>query len=91
MVATLLERVAGAQELGAELEELVGRVRESVVLVRGSRNGAGSGVVWLLDEFMDRFRRRVEGDVERDESARRLWILIDFFHAALRGVPKIKG
>jgi serine protease Do len=46
MVATLLERAAGTGALGDELAHLADRVRDSVALVRGSRNGAGSGVVW---------------------------------------------
>jgi uncharacterized protein with NAD-binding domain and iron-sulfur cluster len=41
---------------------------------------------WLMDEFIRRFERRVAGDIERDDGARRLWILLDFFHAVISGV-----
>jgi uncharacterized protein with NAD-binding domain and iron-sulfur cluster len=41
---------------------------------------------WLLEEFIRRFERRVAGDIEHDDGARRLWILLDFFHAVITGV-----
>jgi uncharacterized protein with NAD-binding domain and iron-sulfur cluster len=41
---------------------------------------------WLLDEFIRRFERRVAADIDRDDDARRLWILLDFFHAVISGV-----
>jgi uncharacterized protein with NAD-binding domain and iron-sulfur cluster len=41
---------------------------------------------WLMDEFIRRFERRVAGDVENDDGARRLFILLDFFHAVISGV-----
>ncbi|MBI4504629.1 MAG: trypsin-like peptidase domain-containing protein [Chloroflexi bacterium] len=37
---------AGSAQLAAELAGLAERVRASVVVVRGTRGGAGSGVVW---------------------------------------------
>ncbi len=43
------------------------------------------GLSWLLGEFIRRFQRRVAGDLERDDGARRLWILLDFFHAVITG------
>jgi uncharacterized protein with NAD-binding domain and iron-sulfur cluster len=46
---------------------------------------AHAGLSWLLEQFMRRFERRVAGDVERDDGARRLFILLDFFHAVIRG------
>jgi uncharacterized protein with NAD-binding domain and iron-sulfur cluster len=45
-----------------------------------------TGLSWLLDEFMRRFERRVTGDLEGDDGARRLWILLDFFSAVISGV-----
>jgi uncharacterized protein with NAD-binding domain and iron-sulfur cluster len=47
---------------------------------------AHAGLAWLLDEFIRRFERRVSADVEHDDDARRLWILLDFFHAVISGV-----
>lgn len=47
-MGAVIERMGGAQ-LSAEMAELAQRVRASVVEVRGSRSGAGSGVVWAED------------------------------------------
>jgi uncharacterized protein with NAD-binding domain and iron-sulfur cluster len=47
---------------------------------------AHAGLSWLLEEFMRRFERRVAGDLEHDDGARRLWILLDFFRAVISGV-----
>jgi uncharacterized protein with NAD-binding domain and iron-sulfur cluster len=41
---------------------------------------------WLVEEFLRRFERRVAGDIEHDDGARHLWILLDFFHAVITGV-----
>ena len=42
--------LSGAAQLSSALGELTREVARSVVLVRGSRGSAGSGVVWSLDK-----------------------------------------
>ena len=45
-MAAIIDPIARANQLSDEVAELAERVRASVVVVRGSRSGSGSGVVW---------------------------------------------
>jgi len=45
-MAAILDRLTTAGQLSDELAELAKRVQASVVAVRGTRDGGGSGVVW---------------------------------------------
>ena len=45
-MAVILEELARVGRLADELAELAALVQSSVVMVRGTRNGGGSGVVW---------------------------------------------
>jgi serine protease Do len=45
-----VEVLSGATQISSALSELTREVARSVVLVRGSRGSAGSGVVWNLDK-----------------------------------------
>jgi serine protease Do len=45
-MAVMIEQLTQVSQLADELAELAALVQSSVVMVRGSRNGGGSGVVW---------------------------------------------
>lgn len=48
-MAAILERVAQAEQLSEELAALSAHIQRSVLVVRGSQNGTGSGVLWDAD------------------------------------------
>jgi uncharacterized protein with NAD-binding domain and iron-sulfur cluster len=46
---------------------------------------AHEGILFLLDEFLDWFTGLVEQEMARHDATRRLWMLLDFAGAAIRG------
>jgi uncharacterized protein with NAD-binding domain and iron-sulfur cluster len=44
------------------------------------------GILWLLEEFMKWFTHLVAKEMALNDTTRRLWLLLDFAHAAIRGV-----
>jgi uncharacterized protein with NAD-binding domain and iron-sulfur cluster len=44
------------------------------------------GILWLLEEFLGWFYRHIEQDIAKNDVTRRLWILVNFTYAAVRGV-----
>lgn len=61
-MSIIIDRLAASRQLADELASLASRVQSSVVVVRGTRSGGGSGVVWNDDGLVITNHHVVPGD-----------------------------